>query len=102
MEIKQVTKELNYLVDFLDKGFTRYQEDYGNATDLGYRENCDAGSQTVTEGILVGIQTEWDEVEFERQREEHKCRTEINEVLRSGGGFAELAPLLDKTWPEDS
>ncbi|KAK9687556.1 hypothetical protein QE152_g36183 [Popillia japonica] len=109
VEIKQVARELDYLVareldylvDNLQKGINRYETHHDCKEATRGLEMKDEGIQAVMPGVSVCVQAEKIDIELEKQRLELETRNSIRLALESRSGFAGLTGLLDKTWPKD-
>lgn len=99
IEIKQATRELVHLVARLEKRIKTCEE--MDITPSERKETKGMGTQTDLRVDTVAVQTEWDDIELERRKEEEKLRTEVREVLGMKEQLPGLARLLDKSWPED-
>ncbi|KAK9736352.1 hypothetical protein QE152_g12596 [Popillia japonica] len=101
VEIKQLARELAYLVDHLEKNINQYQERHDCIEETHPIETREIGTQAIAVGKSVGIHVERSDIELEKQKVEGKIRADIKEALELENGFMGLANLLDKKWPDD-
>lgn len=100
VEIKQVTRELACLVETMDKNAKAYEDNRDPPMEKTPRIKVDKSTQTVSMCSSVGIQTEASNIDIEERRAKDKKRSEIQEALRTGDGFAGIEKFLDETWPQ--
>lgn len=98
VEIKQLARELNSLVDNLDKRMKSYK---ANHSCFVNRKMCDKAIQASPNCSAAGVQVDSKDIESEKQEAEARIRKKIGETLRERQGFTSIADLLDVPWPED-
>ncbi|KAK9728087.1 hypothetical protein QE152_g18141 [Popillia japonica] len=101
IEIKQLARELDCLVEILDKKASRYENSLDFPVERISKPKLEKSTQTVSTGCSVGIQTEAKNIEMEKLRAEDRNRNESQVALKTGNGFAGISNFLDKTWPRD-
>ncbi|KAK9708922.1 hypothetical protein QE152_g26909 [Popillia japonica] len=76
IEIKQVARELDCLVEILDKKASRYENSLDFPVERISKPKLEKSTQTVSTGCSVGIQTEAKNIEMEKLRAEDRNRNE--------------------------
>lgn len=102
VEIKQVARELDYLVDELEKRVGVYEKKHVLIDKAIGKEDRETEVLAHSINISVGVQVDWEDVELERQRREESIRTEIRDAFQRDSGFSVVEKLLDEVWPEDT
>lgn len=101
LDIKQATRELDYLVGNLERGVKQYKERRSHGLEKGDRKGKDAATQTTISCNTVSIQVEGKDIEQEKHQQEGRLRRKIREILQLKRGFVDVESILDVPWPED-
>lgn len=101
-EIKQVARELDFLVANLDKQLKNFERTHVCRKEGGERMTRSEETQTQPEFLKNNsTQTDWQDIEQEKKRLENATKNELNVVLKEDRGFENIAKLLDIDWPEE-
>lgn len=102
VEIKQVARELNHLVDNLQSKMKKYQDDHVCSVITDRAEKTDKETQTdpAISRSDISIQVNPGDPELEKQRIQSILIGKINKVLETDLGFQAVSNLLDDVWPD--
>lgn len=101
IEIKQVARELDSLVDKLEERVKQYKQKHLCIGGTQSRDTTNSATQTDTSHSTIGVQADWRDIQDEKQEAEKKTRNLIRGAMQQNRGFEGVADILDIIWPED-
>ncbi|KAK9718508.1 hypothetical protein QE152_g23129 [Popillia japonica] len=113
LEIKRVVRELDHVVDNLEKKWGNYQVTESRRHTAAHKSDANEAAQSsVTQTgskssvpkitlSTVSTQTDWADADLERAKKDNETRENIKRVMLESISFQNLTKVIDMPWPRD-
>lgn len=104
IEIKKISRDLDMLVDGLSRNFNKFRSEQIGVTESKQKKsvtNTTAQTDGSPNNRSIGVQVNYDDIEFARSKERNKLRKQIMDIMETEIDYQRITGVLDVEWPED-